>query len=387
LSIYENLGPIVRISPFELHVNDPDFYDELYVGSSVRKTNKYLWALRMFGPPNTLFGTPDHDLHRFRRSALSPFFSQASVQRLEPTVQLVIDKLLSRLQKIQGSGSIVNLIDVFSALTGDVVSQYAFAKPFGLMDQPDFAQDWHQAIMDISQNGYLLEHFTWTEPLFRSLPPWLVRFLSPKTMPLLAMQKDLETQVNVFKSDFAKGRKIKGQRTIFYDILANDQGRPEEKESAHLGAEALGVMAAGTGTTAHLLAVLSFHLLDNPDILAKMQSELKSVMLDKDARPQWLQLEQLPYLNAIITESLRVSYGVTHRLQRISPDVALQYKEWTIPVGTPVGMTALVLHNNPHNFPNPSKFNPDRWLQASGKKLSKYMVAFSKGSRQCIGMK
>lgn len=82
-----------------------------------------------------------------------------------------------------------------------------------------------------------------------------------------------------------------------------------------------------------------------------------------------------------------MSYGVTHRLQRISPDLALPYKEWTIPVGTPAGMTTLLLHKNPDNFPSPRTFDPNRWLQPSTNRLSKYMVAFSKDSQQCVGMK
>lgn len=82
-----------------------------------------------------------------------------------------------------------------------------------------------------------------------------------------------------------------------------------------------------------------------------------------------------------------MSYGVPHRLQRISPNVPLEYKEFTMPIGTPVGMTALLLHNNLDTFPNPRKFEPERWLQPSANRLNKYMVAFSKGSRQCLGMK
>jgi cytochrome P450 len=293
---------------------------------------------------------------------MSPFFSKASVQRLEPAVQLVVNKLVSRLENLRGSGSKVNLVDVFAALTGDVIGQYAFAKSLGFMESPDFAFHWHKAFMDLSENGYLLEHFTWVEPLLRSMPLWLVRLMSPQAVPLIEMQKDREKQIDDFKEDLAKGRKITEQRTIFYDILENDQVRPQEKESVHLSDEAVGIMGAGTLTTAHLLAIVSFHILDNPDILAKMQAELKTVMLEKDARPQWQQLEQLPYLNAVVNEALRMSYGVGHRLQRISPDVALPYKQWTIPVGTPVGMTTLLLHNNPDTFPNPRKFHPERWL-------------------------
>ena len=67
-------------------------------------------------------------------------------------------------------------------------------------------------------------------------------------------------------------------------------------------------------------------------MLAKLQEELTPVM-EKHSEPKWSQLESLPYLTALITEGLRWGYGVTERLQRISPDVALKYGDYTIPKG------------------------------------------------------
>ncbi len=98
----------------------PSYYDRLYVGSSVRRTNKYEWAISGFGLTGASFSTVNHDLHRIRRGALAPFFSKASVVQLEPTVQAAIAKFVLRLKGLQGSGTPINLIDAYSALTNDV---------------------------------------------------------------------------------------------------------------------------------------------------------------------------------------------------------------------------------------------------------------------------
>lgn len=51
-----------------------------------------------------------------------------------------------------------------------------------------------------------------------------------------------------------------------------------------------------TTTTAHTLCVLTFHLLQNPEILKKLQLELESVIPEPDSQPRWSELEQLPFL-------------------------------------------------------------------------------------------
>ena len=46
--LHKQYGPIVRINPYELHIIDPDFYDELYVGHSKRKTDLWSWTVSLF---------------------------------------------------------------------------------------------------------------------------------------------------------------------------------------------------------------------------------------------------------------------------------------------------------------------------------------------------
>lgn len=65
------------------------------------------------------------------------------------------------------------------------------------------------------------------------------------------------------------------------------------------------------------------------------------------------QLEKIPYLMAVMYESLRMFYGVTHRLSRIFPDRAMHYKSWTIPPGTPVSMSVPLIQDNEDIFPEP----------------------------------
>lgn len=65
-------GPIVRITPDELHIQDSTFWEELYVRHP--KQWKYEWTAGRFGTNNSVFTTSDPALHRVRRSALNSMY-------------------------------------------------------------------------------------------------------------------------------------------------------------------------------------------------------------------------------------------------------------------------------------------------------------------------
>ncbi|KAI4202646.1 MAG: hypothetical protein LQ350_002439 [Teloschistes chrysophthalmus] len=243
--LHKKYGPIIRISPYELHINDPEYYDELYVGPSVRRTMKYSWCIRGFGPLTYIFGTPGHELHRIRRGAVAPFFSKALVQQLEPSVHAMIDKLLSRLENLKGTGSVINLIDVFPCLTTDIICQYAFASPYGYLDAPEFSPTWHKAVMEASEGAHFFKQFPWIETMMRKIPTGIVMKMAPNLGSLFLVADMVREKLNKVQADLQEGKKIEGQRTIFHDLFANDQLQPEEKTAERLEAEGVGLVAAG----------------------------------------------------------------------------------------------------------------------------------------------
>lgn len=113
-------GPIIRISPYELHVETPRYYEELFAGST-QKRDKYEWHTKLFGTPDAAFGTVDHNLHRMRRSAMNPFFSKANVRRLQPVIQARVDKLLERIKEFQASGKPLTISLAYTAYSSGML--------------------------------------------------------------------------------------------------------------------------------------------------------------------------------------------------------------------------------------------------------------------------
>ena len=157
--------------------------------------------------------------------------------------------------------------------------------------------------------------------------------------------------------------------------------------------EGLTLIGAGLLTTAHVLSRTTYHVLANPKIHKRVQKELQEAMPSSwspSSKENLLKLENLPYLNAIIKEGLRLSNPISHRIGRVAPDRALTFNDWVIPPGTVVNMSMMLLHGDPAVFSEPEKFDPERWLRAPDARgvnpLEKYLLPYNRGSRMCLGM-
>ncbi|KAI8292295.1 Exopolygalacturonase [Colletotrichum sp. SAR11_57] len=166
--MHKKYGPIVRINPYELHIIDPEFYDELY--SSNRKSDKYRWWTNLAGADGSSFSTVPHDLHRLRRGALNPFFSVRSVTQLEPLVRSKVEKLSARFGEIAQTGEVVRLDAAFMALTMDIICDYAFANDRKYLDEPDFKLIWKETIIGAFEGGAVGRQFPWMLPVMKRLP-------------------------------------------------------------------------------------------------------------------------------------------------------------------------------------------------------------------------
>jgi len=111
-------GPIIRITPDELHINDPEYYATLYERAGRR--DKYAYFSGRFGYASDSFSTIDHETHRLRRKALSPMFSAKRISEFQPVIRDKVDKLCNKLAVYQHDGRVLTLHPAYMALTTDV---------------------------------------------------------------------------------------------------------------------------------------------------------------------------------------------------------------------------------------------------------------------------
>lgn len=277
--------------------------------------------------------------------------------------------------------------------------QYAFARSDHRLEAPDFDPTFRSAAFFGSTAGNFMKHVPWLNSVLQSLPDWLVRLSHPNMAAFIEQKRNTAKQVQEIKTGTNDKNKTISHPTIFHEILGAKQLSEEDKSAERLSDEAQVLMMAGTITSSFVFEVATFYLIRRPEILRKLKSELRQALPDPSEIVPLSQLEQLTYLNAVIKETLRLTYGVAGRLARLA-DEPLRYidketgKEWIVPPHTPIGMSNAQLHHDESIFPNSHEYKPERWLTPSSDgqtqtlnlKMDKHLLSFTRGSRQCLGM-
>ncbi|KAJ6785099.1 hypothetical protein PWT90_03556 [Aphanocladium album] len=336
-------GPIVRISPWEVHIKDSEWNDIFKLSS---KANKPWWYYRCFGSAQSTNTTELDHLHRMHRMPLQSWFSAQNVMQNIPEVQNSIEKLHSRFTA--SIGQVINLSDAYRCLALDVVTAFAFRRPFGALEHPDFNKDFNQVIKNYARLGHINRYFF-------GIPFWLLQSL-PASVAEKVSPKDLREFMAIIKEcatySFSQTRvPEKGPQDVVQTMLVADL--PEEQKSfERVFGECRSVVLAANETTATVLSSITYYTLSSPEIYKRLRDELKSACDAKGSSLEYQELRALPYLTAVTYISINMND----------------------------------MHKDPALFPNPEKFDPGRWLtQSDVKHLSKYLQPWGRGSRFCVG--
>ncbi|KAH8654957.1 cytochrome P450 [Tricladium varicosporioides] len=397
-NLHEKYGPIVRISPHEIHINDPDFYDALYHSTNTNRKDRWIFYTQGLGLPASTLGTVEYALHRRRRAAMSPFFSKQNVRKLQPAVQERVDLLVNRFTEVAKSSGIVNLEQAFAAFTNDVVMQYCFGQSDHRIEAPNFDPTFYQTSFSAGISNGVMRHMNFLMAFMNSLPISLATKISPEMASFVKLRtvsdfnlacshnSPYDNQIDALKEEIIHEKETgRKDGNIFHSLLESDLPA-SEKSTARLAEEAVLLVGAGTNTTSWTLTVIAYYLTAQPDTLQKLKDELESAIPDPSNPPPLADLEKLPYLTAVLKEGLRLGFGSTSRIPRIALDQPIKYHDIEIPIGVPVSMAIPDVHLNARVFPNPLGFHPERWTEDKDGHLEKYLIAFSRGPRMCIGL-
>ncbi|KAJ5718130.1 hypothetical protein N7488_003776 [Penicillium malachiteum] len=380
--LHKIYGPIVRISPREVHINDVKYYEEIYAPAT-RKRDKVREWVEGFDLNGSVVASVSADLHRQRRVPINKFFSKSAITNIEPMIQEKIDQLCNHLKTAYKSQRVVNLDSGFAGLTSDIIHQYTIGYHSGNLDQQDFNIGVRDAMNGLFQGVHVLFFLPFLAPIAGTIPLSILKSI----LPYFAAFKEQKIAIHTQIVKILAGEEEK-DKSMIMTLAHHSSDLPDGfLDPSRLTDEAMTILTAGTETTARALTFAIFNIIQSQEVQEKLREELKTVMPTPQSLPTWDQLKQLPYLNGVIYESIRLSTGLASRTPRIAPEETMVYKNFVLPPGTILSQWHYFLLTDPEIYPNPHAFDPERWIRETdnGERLDRYFIPFSKGPRMCIG--
>ncbi|KAI0711404.1 cytochrome P450 [Earliella scabrosa] len=383
--LHKRYGPVVRISPDQLHFNALGAYDDIYLHGH-RFTKDPRMYQGKFNQDEASLCIIDLREIKTRRDILGPLFSRRAILKLEHVVRSKVTRLIKQLGHYAESGKPANIHRACRSAAMELIYAYCFATHEDFVTAPNFA---HKFVVESEMAAPLFHyyvHFPWMTPLI-ILKTLVISWFRPENGVLWGSYTRLKAKIHQLRERPELVEHEEHETALHHMLMLHpDKGQTEIPSEKVLWEEAVTLLAAGSETVANVLNVGVFHVLNNPIIHQKLFEELRNAWPEIDMTMHYETLEKLPYLTAVIKESLRVGQGVVHPLPRVVGPTDTTIAGVTVPAGAVVSMSSTFVHLNPDIFPQPHEFRPERWLGEGKGNLDTYIASFSKGPRTCLGI-
>ncbi|KAI1379517.1 cytochrome P450 [Hypoxylon crocopeplum] len=371
-SLHEKYGPIVRLGPHEVDVSDVNGAREIH-----KVRSKYMKDPGFYvgGKVRSLFSTLDPAFHAQRKRTLDRCFAEASMVDLEPTVVEKAHFTISKMREDMKTKGCTDILHWWTLFAMDVIGELCFGESFHMLE----VGKKNQYAEDIATMGSLL-------PLRGAFPTliWMAGYL-----PFFPQLKDVGImRQRIVEFGIKRTEKYlqlvgdgNARRTLFSSLVNKVGSQSAELSKQDLTNESQSYITAGTDTTAVTLTYLIYAVTKDKEIHNKLMEELQTLPGDFNHR----HLRDLPYLNRVIDETLRLYGAASGGLPRVVPAEGGSLVGHYIPSGVVVSTQNYTIHRDETIFRDPEKFDPSRWENPSTEAKNAFMP-FGIGPRTCIGL-
>lgn len=333
--LHKKYGSVVRIAPEEVAINDPKEVRRLHAfGTDFRKR-------RQPGTADNIFSMADPKMHRIRQRFYSGVFSPETLKTTtEPAIRELLDIAVAGIRRDakESNDHAANMFKWCMLFGNDVAYQVVYGTTNGLMAK-------RLDIDKVILGAYLQRMISWAHVF---LPVFLIgRLLSPFSSRL----REIFCLHPIYRDLWEEGDRQRelASKTVFVQTTkytrgdgvfrVSDDVSLTDVEIAHDITTFLGAGGEAVGAS---LTYLVWTVIRTPELQRELEAELAGLeepIMDSAAA-------QLPVLNAIIYETLRLYGGGATFLPRYSP-FATEFGGYAIPSSTAVTSHAGALHRNP----------------------------------------
>ncbi|KZP05461.1 cytochrome P450 [Athelia psychrophila] len=429
----DNFGGVVKISGMwgdkQLYVSDPKALHHILVQDQdvYEETDWFIHSNQLtFGPG--LLSTVGEQ-HRRQRKMLNPAFSPRHLADMTPVFFEVVNKVRDTLQeKVSGGPQEIDMLHWTGRAALELIGQSGLGYSFDDLGGDSRLSAYSEAVMGLSLARFKLNIFRRMTPYLVKLGPARLRRFLVGLIPSADVRKlcgivDFmhDTSVGIIASKRAaleRGDEAVVQQVgrggdimsilLKANMRASEDDRLPEEE---LVGQMTTLIDAAQGTTSAALARVLHLLAQHPDVQNDLRCEISEAWQrdgDGDGGLDYNTLGSLPYLDAVVRETLRLYAPIplAHRIARrdtvlpfskpIAGNDGREMTEVLVPSGTTIEVAIIRANREPAVWgADAYEWKPERWLKPLPASVAdahypgvySNMMTFLGGGRSCIGFK
>ncbi|OQD61524.1 hypothetical protein PENPOL_c016G07209 [Penicillium polonicum] len=384
ISVHKKYGPVVRIGPKHVSFSSPEALHIIH-GSrqAYPKSDFYNPAAAPFegSPLLNLFSVRDVSYHSSLKKVIGGLYTKAAVLDLESKIDTCVEMFTNQLRKRTQDDGPTNVdmslwVHLFAF---DCLGELNVSKKFGYLDT---GRDFNGFIE--GSDKVLIKTGLFGQAPFLQVIRKLIdtRWGAEKLNPVLK-----------YTTAVVRQRLEKPTETpdMLNSFLALRKAQPEKLSIRDITGSIYINLMAGHDVLAVTLRTILYYVARSPRVEDKLRGELATIITHyrpTDAIP-YTETSKLPYLGAVINESLRIHGNLGLINERVTPPEGARIDGYHIPGGTIVGISPWVIHRNTEIFgEDVETFRPERWLDGpedSIQEMKRNLFSFGAGPRMCIG--
>ncbi|MFD6161418.1 cytochrome P450 [Nocardia sp. NPDC060256] len=301
------------------------------------------------------------EVHRTQRAMVAPLFT---ARRVPKYVAVMATRMHAHLRKWQAAGE-VDLLAGVQEMMHDVVAGL-------LIDEP---LDAHREVVEAATRIFDWEMRAMSRPI-----------VAPLNIPT-KRNRDFIQDLALVRDWAARAIDVRRRNPERHDDIVSAMLAQRDRDGAPMSQdrlvdEVINLWAAAHETSADAMFWTAYALSRHPGIAERAAAEVDRVL--GDATPTAEDLGQLPYCLQVFKESMRL-YPPSPAFLREAA-CATRIGDYAIAEGTIVFVAPYVMHRSARQFPDPEKFDPDRFAQEADRSWERLSyLPFGAGEHVCIG--
>lgn len=316
------------------------------------------------------------------RQKFTPTFTSGKMKNMFHTIVSSSNNLIDHLETCTKMGDDIDIRQDLASFTIDVIGSVAF----GLE-----CNSFTNTHAEFKKQG--LTFFDMTPMLYvKAICSRLFPKLSKKLGMTLGKEGPKIFFSNAIKNTVEYRAKNNIRRNDFLQILIdmNNETKDQTKKFSfeEMVSNSILFFIAGFDTSSTLMTYTLYELAKNPDVQDKLRAEINAVLKKHNGQVTYEALQEMTYLQKCLYETMRIHPPVISLARICTKDYQLNGTDVTIEKGTAVTISTIGIGRDPEIFPDPMKFDPNRFSPEEIAKRHPYVhLPFGEGPRNCIGLR